>query len=544
MWGKAGELQPRTSVFRSEQQGSLLTLPHRRASNASSAPGDLREFVGAKDFCSALPLSPRALIFLSVVLRRALHHSTRGPLSSTPLLVNPYLPAFYLALSYLSPCPDSDLGHLAVGSISRFLPILHQPYLFPAPSSFSLTPLPQPTLPLGQIMDSWRWRPSVEKHSFRFLIIVPVVLAVATAATLFIHSDYNLVALYSQCHAHARLPSLSRLPVLGPPACYLVSFFKAAVTSGRAFAVMAEILSFVAGLLTVYTVEGARICNAPNVLIAYPTGPLLIFNMIGGAFIWQLLIIPAFFHRARAILKARGDAHRDDEAEVSPLDPNLGKDSRHLQNDSEAIAIPVGVALGFILPSILMISLATPTAVALWFFSPIYVTLIRKAVRALVPPAKRLLAATISSISSSTTPDEVRSLHLESHRASLALVYAAPVLCSALAHWLLVWHATTQKDDRLMMTRKTLGFIEIDIVFTGFTVLYWLLVEAGWQVVAVMLGVSVVLGPGAGICAGWVYREGSWHEIFGRGLGRHSSSLGQGAEEREGGADEQTPLLS
>ncbi|CAI4210268.1 unnamed protein product [Parascedosporium putredinis] len=276
-------------------------------------------------------------------------------------------------------------------------------------------------------MDSWRWRPSVEKHSFRFLIIVPVVLAVATAATLFIHSDYNL----------------------------------AAVTSGRAFAVMAEILSFVAGLLTVYTVEGARICNAPNVLIAYPTGPLLIFNMIGGAFIWQLLIIPAFFHRARAILKARGDARRDDEAE---------------------------------------------------------------AVRALVPPAKRFLAATISSISSSTTPDEVRSLHLESHRASLALVYAAP-------------------DDRLMMTRKTLGFIEIDIVFTGFTVLYWLLVEAGWQVVAVMLGVSVVLGPGAGICAGWVYREGSWHEIFGRGLGRHSSSLGQGAEEREGGADEQTPLL-
>ncbi|PKS05292.1 hypothetical protein jhhlp_008664 [Lomentospora prolificans] len=387
-------------------------------------------------------------------------------------------------------------------------------------------------------MDIWRWRPSVEKHSFRLLIIVPVLLAIATAVTLFIHSDYNLVALYSQCHAHARLPSLSRLPLLGPPACYLVSFFKTAVSSARAFAVMAEILSFVAGLLTVYTVEGARICNLPNVLIAYPTGPLLIFNMIGGAFIWQLLIIPAFFHRAKAILKARGDARRGDETEVSPQDPNLGKDSRHLRDDSETIAIPVGVALGFILPSILMIALATPTAVALWFFSPIYVTLIRKAVRAAVPYAKRLVAQASST-------HEVQSLHLESHRVSLALVYAAPVVCSALAHWLLIWRATTQKDDRLMMTRKTLGFIEIDIVFTGFTVLYWLLVEAGWRVVAVMVGVSVVLGPGAGVCAGWVYREGSWHEIFGRGLGREesTSSSSSSSEDREGGADEQTPLL-
>lgn len=229
---------------------------------------------------------------------------------------------------------------------------------------------------------------------------------------------------------------------------------------------------------------------------------------------------------------------------MSPLDPDLGKDSRHLRDDSEAVAIPVGVALGFILPSILMITTASPVAVAIWFFSPVYVTLIRRAVRALVPRFKRVLEETSST-------REVQSLHLESHRVSLALVYAAPVICSALSHGLLLWHVAARKDDRLMMTRKTLGFIVIDVVFTGLTVLYWLLVETGWRVVVVMLGVSALLGPGAGICAGWVYREGYWHELFGRGLGSERgsrSSSRRGSEQRGegelGAVGEQTPLLS
>ncbi|SPN98949.1 uncharacterized protein DNG_01988 [Cephalotrichum gorgonifer] len=402
----------------------------------------------------------------------------------------------------------------------------------------------------------WRWRsPSVETLSLRYLIIVPVLLAIATAALLFVHSDYNLVALYSQCHAHARIPLISRLPVVGPPSCYVVSFFEEAVassSSSRAVAVMASILSFVAGLLTVYVVEGARVCNLPNVLIAYPTGPLLVFNLVGGAFIWELLITPAFFHRARGILRARrasdagSGAGADEAARVSPLDPNLGQDMRHLRSDAEAVAIPAGVLLGFILPSALMLALGTPLAVGIWLFSPVYVTLVRRAVRAALPRLRRTTRASAAGASDSRT---LRSLHLESHQASLALVYAAPVLCSALSHWYLAWHVAAARDDRMIMTRATLGFIEVDIIFTALTVLYWIFVEVGWRVVVVMLGVSALLGPGAGVCAGWIYREGHWHDAFVKRSVSGGDEDGRG--ERSGvsttagpGGDERTPLLT
>lgn len=398
-----------------------------------------------------------------------------------------------------------------------------------------------------------RWHPPVSALRLRYLLIPPVLLAAATAALLFHHTDYNLVALYSQCHAHARLPALSRLPVVGPPSCYLVSFFQTAAASSRAFAVLAAALSFVAGLLTVYVVEGARVCNVPNALIAYPTGPLLVFNLAGGAFVWELVVAPAFFHRARGILRARRAAGGRGEVGVSPRDPDLGWDLRHLRSDAEAVAIPAGVLLGFILPSVLMLALDTPVAVGVWLFSPVYVALVRWVVGVILPC---LRARSIDP--NATEAETLRSLHLESHRASLALVYAAPVLCSVLSHGLLAWSLLWGRDDRIAMTRATLGFIVINVVFTGLTVLYWLFVEVGWRVVAVMAGVSVVLGPGAGVCAGWVYREAKWHEVFSEGgFGRRSrrgsrgsrgsrASRGSSAGPGEGEgrrAGERTPLL-
>lgn len=383
---------------------------------------------------------------------------------------------------------------------------------------------------------------------FRYLVIPPILLAISTAVLLFIHSDYNLVALYSQCHAHARLPGLSRAPLLGPPACYIVSFFEAAVASARAAAIMAASLSFVAALLTVYIVEGARVCNRPAALIAYPTGPLLVFNLAGGAFVWELAVAPAFLRRAREILLARREA-RESGAGLcaSPLHPDLGKELRHLEHEAEAVAIPAGVLVGFIVPSVLMVVLGTPTTVAVWLFSPVYVALVRGAVRAVVPV---LRAGSIDPNAAEAA--DLRPLHLESNRTSLALVYTAPVLCSVASHVFLIWHLLARRDDRIDMTRATLGFIEIDIVFTGLTVLYWLLVEVGWRVVAVMVGVSVVLGPGAGICAGWIYRERRWHKAFVKSVGRsRSSSRGSSIRSSirprsrsSGRANERTPLLA
>ncbi|MBE3050511.1 hypothetical protein IMZ48_50070 [Candidatus Bathyarchaeota archaeon] len=389
--------------------------------------------------------------------------------------------------------------------------------------------------------------PAAASLRLRYLLIPPVLLAIATAALLIRHADYNLVALYSQCHAHARLPFLSRVPILGPPSCYIVSFFQTAVASSRAAATMAAALSFVAALLTVYVVEGARVCNRPAVLIAYPTGPLLAFTLAGGAFVWELAVAPAFLRRAREILLARRAAREGGVAALSPFDPELGRGLRHLRSDAEAVAIPVAVLLGFIVPSVLMVALGTPVAVGVWLFAPVYVALVRGVVRVVLP---RLRARSVDP--NAAEAEDLRSLHLEAHRVSLALVYAAPVLCSALSHGLLIFSLLAGKDDRRDMTRATLGFIEIDVVFTGLTVLYWLGVEVGWRVVGIMVGVSVVLGPGAGICAGWVYREERWQEAFVKGPGgsRRSSRRGSRGSSVEAGpgderrADEQTPLLT
>jgi len=327
----------------------------------------------------------------------------------------------------------------------------------------------------------------VRALSLRLLLVVPVLLAVATGLLLFLHSDVNVALLYSQCHARSRLQWLSRIPVVGAPSCFLVSFFQFALASARSFAVMSVVLSFVAGLLTVSTVESARICNGPSVLIAYPTGAWLVFNLLGGAMVWELVIIPAFLHRAKRMQAAERTA---DPGPGGARDPDVGEARRHLTGVAEVVAIPVAVALGFVVPSLAMLVLDTPAVIVAWLFFPVYVSLIRQVVR---PVAARLVA-------------EHRSLHLESHRPSLVAVYVVPVACSVLSHGLLAWNLL-QADDRKEMTRATLKFIEIDFAFIALTVLYWLFVEAGWRVALLTAGAAVLLGPGAGVCVGWHYRE-------------------------------------
>ncbi|KAL2265905.1 hypothetical protein VTJ83DRAFT_5257 [Remersonia thermophila] len=337
-----------------------------------------------------------------------------------------------------------------------------------------------------------RPRPAVHSFSLRYLLVVPVLLAIATGVTLFIHSDTNTYMLYSQCHARSRLPWLSHIPVLGSPACFLVSFFQEAGASVRAFGLMAVILAFIAGLLTVSTVEAARICNSPSVLIAYPTGPWLVFDLVGGAIVWQLVIIPAFFHRGRAIIMARRCGSPSPPL-PGPTDPVFGENMRHLTRLAETVAIPVAVAVGCVVPSLAMLVTNHPAAVLAWLFFPVWVSLARQAVRRLVLLLGR-------------DPRWHDPLHLESSRCALLAVYAVPIACSVLAQVHFLW-TLTQPDDCREMTRSALKLITIDAFFVGLTVLYWILVEAGWRTAFVVAVASFVLGPGAGICIGWIYRE-------------------------------------
>ncbi|KAK3937446.1 hypothetical protein QBC46DRAFT_392679 [Diplogelasinospora grovesii] len=380
-------------------------------------------------------------------------------------------------------------------------------------------------------MDGLSRRPPVHRFSLQYLVIIPVLLAVATGLSLFLHSDTNVPMLYSQCHARSRISWLSHIPVIGAPSCFLVSFFQEALASARSFAVMSVILSFVGALLTVSTVEAARICNGPNVLIAYPTGAWLVFNLLGGAIVWEVVIIPAFFHRSREIITARKQGPVAG-VQGRATDPTFGEAMRHIGRVAEVVAIPTAVALGYVLPSVLMLVLDKPVPILIWLFFPVWVSLLRQAVREIILVLLR--------------DDESwwhTSIHLESNRLALAAMYAVPIVCSVLSHGLLIWSLLAQADDRKEMTRATLKFIVIDVFYIGLTVLYWIFVEAGCKVALITLGAGVVLGPGAGLCIGFICRENTINPhqsvtVVAVGSRRSSGGLEQGSP-----PSEESPLL-
>ncbi|KAH8176964.1 hypothetical protein LIA77_02046 [Sarocladium implicatum] len=368
--------------------------------------------------------------------------------------------------------------------------------------------------------------PPIQTFSLPYLIFPAILLAIATFITLFVHSDVSSALLWSQCHSHARLPFLTQhahLPsFITTPLCFLTSFFQLALAAPSAAAAFAVVLAFVGGLLTVHTVEAARICNAPSVLIAWPTGPWLVLNLVGGAFVWELAIIPAFLHRAKRILAGKGPRPSSDGSE----EPD---ESRHLPT-AEIIAIPAAIAIGFYLPTIAMLILKTPVSVLTWIFFPVYVSLARQLIRYVV----RRVRASRNYHSGN--------IHFESTRWSLVAVYAIPILFSIGAHIIMMWSAaqTTRHRDRKEETRSAIKFIEIDAAYMGFTVLYWMFVEVGWRVPLVALMSSIVVGSGAGLCVGWVYRE--WLIHGGLWAGHEVEDEEEEGQQRP--ADEETPLLT
>lgn len=376
-----------------------------------------------------------------------------------------------------------------------------------------------------------RWRrPAQHFPLFPHLAVVPAILAIATAIALFVHSDVNAALLWSQCHSHALLPALSRVPILGTPACYLVSFFYAALDSFRSKAVMSVILSFVGALLTVSTVESARKVNEKNVIVSRPTLPWLVFNFAGGALVWQLVIVPAFILGAKAwpfpgtgrLITDEGhnepNVVRDEDEPLDPVQMDKGRQLKQV----EVIAIPIAVALGYYVPSTLMLSLNNPVSIGTWLFFPAYVSLIRQFVRYGLNKLRRFQDGPM--------------IHLEANTKAFIAVYAIPVLCSLLAHGFIIG-SLTKSDDRKEMTRSTVKFIEIDFQFIGLTMLYWVFVEVGWRAPLAIFGSSLLLGPGAGTALGWLYRE----KLITSDL--IMQLLTEVNDEERGEADEETPLI-
>ncbi|KAG5969453.1 hypothetical protein E4U58_001400 [Claviceps cyperi] len=400
-------------------------------------------------------------------------------------------------------------------------------------------------------LSCWR-RPAQHLPLIPHLLIVPILLAIATIISLFVHSDVNAALLWSQCHAHSILSPLSRLPIIGTPACFRISFLLAALDSLSSKAVLSVVLAFIGALLTVSTVESARRVNAGNRIVSRPTLPWLVYTLVGGALVWQLVIVPAFMVAAkmwpmslRGSRLGRGDTRRrgghGDEDEGEHEDENDDELEHEIRcrevAKTDVIAIPLAVALGFYVPSALMLAAPSPIIISTWLFFPVCVSLLRQVTRYILSKMARFRAAP--------------SCHLESHTRTVMCVYALPVLASVLAHSFFLVASLTQPDDRKELTRSTVRFIEIDYEYIGLTLLYWVFVEVGWPTPLVIAGSSVLLGPGAGTALGWLYREKlltSDMDLRRLGSGRNADEergrgRGRGGGDGDGEADEQTPLV-
>jgi hypothetical protein len=376
-------------------------------------------------------------------------------------------------------------------------------------------------------------KPLLHQLRLAYLLAVPALLAVGAILVLARHGDVNTTLLYSQCHARSRLPSLSRIPVIGAPACFLVSFFIFASSSMRAVAQLSAILSFISALLTVSLVEAARPCNKRSWVIRHPTLSWLVMNLLGGTLVWDLWIVPEYLRRAKQVVveRAKQDAQQTfgtGEEGLGGLDPEERvRIERSFITSAEVYAIPVAVLVGFVVPSILMLTLKDVPSVLVWLFFPVWVAIVRWAVELV---AVRLLR-------------DNGPLYLESSAPSVALVYAVPFLASLVTHALFIFNLFCKNDSR-EMTRMALKFIEIDFAFIAATVLYWVFVEAG-SVTAVLLVVSsVFLGPGAALCITWSTRENAIragildegnHTMFGDD---------DGVDDDDSTVHEDTPLLS
>ncbi|KAH7368636.1 hypothetical protein B0T11DRAFT_277412 [Plectosphaerella cucumerina] len=395
------------------------------------------------------------------------------------------------------------------------------------------------------------------------VILTPLPI-IAIACLLILSSDNFLEVplLYSRCHAHSLHPSLSRsVPFFGPLSCFAVSFFEYAVASTRGLAVMATIWAFTAALLTVTYLESARLVAGPAGDYLRRLGLLWILVHIGGGpYVFIFIAAGWIVTTAREVRRINlGEApadtvDADDDAasgrrsatEEEAVDADVRSKKRQalrrrrLRTAADALAVSDAVIIGFALPAALVLVWRSTAPITVWLFFPVWVILLRYLLLLVV----KRLDARWQGTQVETTPRRrgTKSLDLESNRPALALVYAVPVLLSLAAHVALIW-SLTRRDDSKSVTRAVLGYEAVNWGAIFVITVYSLFVEAGWLALLGAIGATVLLGPGAGVCIGWILRE--------RVIRRHNdedidASTNQEAHvetEAGEGVGEQTPLL-
>lgn len=366
------------------------------------------------------------------------------------------------------------------------------------------------------------------------------VLALGTVAAFLVAITTNwanLAHLWTQCSSSSS-SAPQQLQLIPTQALrFAVLFFQTALAAARPRREEAVIVGLLAALATVTAVEGSsssgrsrsRTCLKKNGRIIRPqdaTGSMteeeeedrthdeavavssssngngnnnkvldnltlvwLLYQLAAGALAWQAIIIPAFLKH-------------EQQQQQRPGKPTTTR-------SHENIAIPAGVALGLLVPSTLMLLRPTSAATVLvWLFFPLWVASTRRVVL-------WVLNHLVLGAPQPSSPSWVN-----------IVPYIIPILYSAVAHVLLVEDilypssSSTHEQEAAAgraRTRSAVLLLEIDHLAIFLAFLYWVrartalilttkktLVPSTTRPVLVTLAATLLLGPGAGVCLGWL----------------------------------------
>jgi hypothetical protein len=248
---------------------------------------------------------------------------------------------------------------------------------------------------------------------------------------------------------------------------------------------MSTFLSFIAALITTTLVESQRQDETPNAVIHYPNGPWILVNVVSGAVVAPLMMVPASFHHSKIYLQKSLSQQNSISANMKPNRPI---------NPIAKLAIPLSVAGGFVLPSVLLLFASSPTVVIIWQFFPIYVAALSKLFELSLRTQK--LTTYLSNIS---------------QYSSKVLLFTLPILLSVLSHAGLIicviYSPFSSHPTNNPLTSPALLILAINFGAILLTLFYWLYVEGGLWAVKSALKWTLIAGPGAGVCFGWIARE-------------------------------------
>ncbi len=331
------------------------------------------------------------------------------------------------------------------------------------------------------------------------ILIFPLAIVLISGFAIFTVSG-DLADLTSSCAKTSGGPFHIFGPILGPFLCGIVTFFKLILSDPEGFLFLAVFLSFVAGLVIIVCLESSRVANQAHRVIKYPTLALMMVNIVGGLVVFPLVLCPAFLlksqneQRLEPLVPTVTAEGASVVLETTPFIRALHLTDRHILSAAEIYSVPLSVFLGFIVPSItLFLHPNKEVLIVLWQLFPVYVAILRYILRA-------VLLHTVPHLC-------MNHVHVESDNVGLLYVYGVPSIVSLFIHLLYVWHALAPSSGPNPQVHAALHVLVVDFWAIALMMIYWLWFEGGIKPAITALSASLIAGPGAGICVGWIMHE-------------------------------------